>query len=205
MATLGQCLLFRATHRCHHPRETPAQGLGSTTWACGSSASHLPRVRACRASPRRALGAELAPHPVLRSEGPEPPVVSAVLNEEGQPCAGLRHLEPASAAHAGTRRAGCPPRATPPVNAVPGHSPEAKPSARWMLCALPATPRGRSFYEPFYSCEETEAEKSETGFDGGGDVHSGSPAASYVLPTADHPQLWAPRKPEPAPAGLNWH
>lgn len=58
---------------------------------------------------------------------------------------------------------------------------------------IPATPRGRSFYQFFYSCGETEAEKSETGLDGGSDVHSGSPAAVYVLPTADHPQLGAPQ------------
>lgn len=47
--------------------------------------------------------------PELRSKGPEPPLVSAVLNGEGQPRAGLRHLEPVSAAHAGIRRAGCAP------------------------------------------------------------------------------------------------
>lgn len=47
--------------------------------------------------------------PVLCSKGPELPLVSAVLNGEGQPRAGLWHLEPVSAAHTGIRRAGCAP------------------------------------------------------------------------------------------------
>lgn len=203
MATLGRCLLFRATHRCHHPREAPAQGLGSITWACGSSASHLPRDRACRVSPRRALEAELDPRAL--QQGPR--AAFGICGPERGRAATRWPLAPRARFSSTYRDQACwvCPRATPLVNAVSGHCPQGKLGARWMLWALPATPRGRSFYKPFYSCEETEAEKSETGLDGGGDVHSGSPAAVYVLPTADHPQLWAPRKPAPAPAGLNWH
>lgn len=128
MATLGRCLLFRATHRCHHPREAPAQGLGSITRACGSSASHLPRNRACRASPRRALEAEL--DPCAPQQGPR--AAFGICGPERGGAATCWPPAPRARFSSTRRDQACwvRPRATPPVNAVSGHSPQGKLSAR---------------------------------------------------------------------------
>lgn len=65
-----------------------------------STGCHVCRARTCKVAPGGSPEADLDPLPT--SEGPEPPVVSVVMNREVGPHACPWHLEAPGVAHAGT-------------------------------------------------------------------------------------------------------